>query len=602
MDFYRVLFVIVFFSVSSGFLGCAPKKKKIEEASSAVEAAYCNPTNVKISNPVVVTGTAQFQAYQASSSGLGNLSTYPVRFAEVILLDSAGNISQCTETNNSGAYSFSVEKPSVSTAYSIKINSRANNDKVKVSVLKDFNTKVYYSLSKNISISTTEGTSLIENITAGVSGEIEGGAFNILEQVLKTNEFLRNNSTTSSCTLCQAFTVAPKVTIYWKKGFTPGAYSGMPDSGLSFFDMYGALDPTPSLYILGGINGDVSSADTDHFDDSVIIHEYGHFLESKYSRTDSPGGSHNGNMIIDPRLAWSEGFANFLPSAVTGSTYYIDTIGNPDGITKANIFINLEYFDGNDGLSTKTQLGEGIYREVSVSRALLDYIDNSSDQVDNPNGGTLAEQSNLNFAYIWAALTNADYGLIQSKYHFRSIGLFNNLLKTILTDLNMTTELANFDVARKGEFQTDDLSEYGLPLTTQSSSTCVKTITPTVNIVNAQGFELPNLFLSADFFSFYHSGGSINLSLNYNSMNINKPTDLDLYLFTEDHVIDDPNYLVGSSSNFRNKESPVGTEMINLSNLAVGYYMIMVRVYTTSTYAGGAATYNLKIGDNYLCQ
>lgn len=583
-------------------MGCAPKKiKKTESVPVAVEKTYCNPKSVTINDPVVVTGTAQFQAYQATANGLGNLTTKPIRFAEVRLLNAAGSVIQCSQTDNLGTYSFQVEKPSDAATYSVEVTSRADSDMVKASILRDFETKDYYSINRSFSVLATAGTTTVESTVAGISGNIEGGAFNILEQILLTNEFLRNNTTTGSCSLCQTFTVAPKVTVYWKKGFTPAAYAGQPDTGLSFFDSYGDLDTTPSLYILGGINGDVDSADTDHFDNSVIIHEYGHFLDSKFSKSDSPGGSHNGNMIIDPRLAWSEGLCNFLPSAVTGATYYVDTMGTPNGTTRANIYLNLENFDGSDGIITKTQIGEGVYREVSVARSLYDYIDSNVDYIADVTSGTVAENSNLSFAYIWAAWTHLDYGIVNSSNHFRSVGHFNAALKNILTTLNLTTELNNFEVARKGEYQTDDTSEYGLELKTQSTVTCTRTLTPSKNLNNTLG-QYSNLFLSADFFGYYHPGGPLKLSLEYSPVDNVNPLDLDLYLFVEDYVVSDSKYLVGASDTFRNKESPTGTETINLTNLAAGYYMIMVKAYTTSTSSGGAGTYNLKVGDNYLCQ
>jgi hypothetical protein len=603
MDFYRVVYAILMVTLALDFMACAPKKKKVEAAVAITEEAFCTPTTAgALTNPVVITGTAQFQAYQASASGLGNPTIKPIRYAEVRLLDAVGNISQCGQTSNTGVYSFQVENPTASSNYTVQVNSRANNEMVKASILSDITTKAYYSITKSVTLTTTVGTANVEALTAGVTGNIEGGAFNILEQVLKTNEFLKNNTTTGSCSLCQGFTVVPKVTIYWKKGFNPYAYSGEPDTPLSFFDIAGALDATPSLYILGGINGDVDSSDTDQFDNSVIIHEYGHFLESKFSRSDNPGGSHSGNMIVDPRLAWSEGLCNFLPSAVTGSTYYIDTMGNPNGTTKANIYINVESLDGNDSIATKTQLGEGVYREISVSRALYDYIDGHADVVDNPSGGTTTENSNLSFAYIWAAWTHPDYGIGNAKNHFISMGHFNAALKNILTTLNLTTELSNFDVARKGEFQTDDTSEYALELKTPTSSSCAKTMTPAKSVTYFQSLTYPNLFLSSDFYTYYHVGGSLQLSLVYTPTDANNSPDLDLYLFTENYVLDDSSTLVGHADNYRNTESPTGTEAISLSSLAPGYYMIMVQAYTTTTFSGGSANYNLKIGDNYLCQ
>jgi hypothetical protein len=601
MDFNRELSILCFLSFSLLFSGCAPKKKKISEAVVVTEQTYCYPTNVVFSNPVVITGTAQFQAYRSTVNGLSNLSTNPIRYAEVKLLDSSGAVSQCTETNSLGVYTFQIEKPAAATTYNIQINSRADGNFVKASILKDFESKLFYTITGSFGVSQSSvGTVSVGPITAGITGDIEGGAFNILDQILKTNEFLKSNTTTASCSLCQGFTVAPKVTVYWKKGFTPAAYSGYPDSGLSFFDKDAALDPTPSLYILGGINGDVNYSDTDHFDNSVIIHEYGHFLESKYSKSDSPGGSHNGNMIIDPRLALSEGFANFLPSAVTGSTFYIDTVGNPSGTTRANIYINLEIQDGNDSIVTKSQLGEGIFREVSVSRALYDYIDGNVDSVDNPSGGTVGENSNLSFAYIWAAFTHPDYGIENARIHFRSMGHLNAALKNILTTLNLTTELSKFDVARKGEFQTDDTSKYGLELKTISASSCTMTISPVVSTTGMNSQEIPNLFLSSDFYVYYHSGGDLNLSLTYTPLNGNPP-DLDLFLYKDGFVIDDPNSVVAHSDKFRNAETPLNSETISEVGLAAGYYMIMVQAYTTTSYSGGPATYDLKTGGNYLC-
>jgi hypothetical protein len=132
------------------------------------------------------------------------------------------------------------------------------------------------------------------------------------------------------------------------------------------------------MYIMGGVNGD-TCADTDHFDNSVLVHEYGHFLEKDFGHSDSPGGSHNGNGIIDPRLAWSEGWANFFQSAVHGDRNYVDTTGNIScsSGTGVQIDLNLEIpQSGQDKMSPSTYLGEGVFREVSVSRVLWDTMEN----------------------------------------------------------------------------------------------------------------------------------------------------------------------------------------------------------------------------------
>ena len=127
------------------------------------------------------------------------------------------------------------------------------------------------------------------------------------------------------------------------------------------------------LYLLGGENGDVDFSDTDHFDNSVIIHEYGHFIEDIFGAPNSPGGSHNGNSVIDPRLAWSEGWADFFQAAVTGQPYYRDTKGNVNCSETDPTSCTGVLFDESIDVPTDDRpilLGEGNFHEFSVSRTL----------------------------------------------------------------------------------------------------------------------------------------------------------------------------------------------------------------------------------------
>ena len=56
----------------------------------------------------------------------------------------------------------------------------------------------------------------------------------------------------------------------------------------------------------------------------IFVHEAGHFIEHNVSRSDNPGGFHDGSPA-DPRLAWSEGYATWLATAVLDRDTYIDT-------------------------------------------------------------------------------------------------------------------------------------------------------------------------------------------------------------------------------------------------------------------------------------
>ncbi len=225
--------------------------------------------------------------------------------------------------------------------------------------------------------------------------------FNIMFDILIANEYVRRNIGKNGDTAGvpsanpNKWWVADKVTVYWKAGFNPYTYFGA-SSPLSFY-----VPGERKLYILGGSNGDVRRSDTDHFDDSVILHEYGHFLEDTYGHSESPGGSHNGNFIIDARLAWSEGWANFFQSAVlTGADafdnsalesrlptdkryqYYVDTYGyKGSGNAGVAIAFNL----GTEGTNaggyddvTGDLPGTGTFREVSISRTLYKSTRNTS--------------------------------------------------------------------------------------------------------------------------------------------------------------------------------------------------------------------------------
>jgi hypothetical protein len=609
------------------FVGCAPKKKNTSDnpTPSVPEEAYCLTVR-SIADGVTLTGSAEYQYLKPvypTGLTLDSVGNVPflgkIRHAEVRVKDSGGAIIQCGKTDNAGNYSVVVDRPGGSAIYTVEVASRGDNTSIKASILDKTSTKKPYVISATKTVSSTDTSVVVDNMVAPAtvtSGslftKIEGGAFNIFDEILNVNEFLRSNTTNSTCgATCTAFTVAPKVIVYWTKGFNPASYLGE-TSGLSFFDASASIDSTASLYILGGANGDVDSSDTDHFDDSVIIHEYGHFLEYTYWRTNSPGGFHNGNLIIDPRLAFSEGFANFLPAAVSSTSSYIDTIGSPYGTRQIGVYLDLENETGQyirDKIITTSPVGEGIYREVSVSRALYDYIDSASDSTYSSATTQAAETAQFSFAYIWLALTNASFGLKATDQHFVSMGHFNAALNTAISTVygSGAAEMTQFDSARLGEFQTKDRSEYAQVITA-STGPCVRTITPVMNRLISSAPSVPDesyyyhdLFASSDFYQITHSGGVLQIELAYTPSNAASPPDLDLYVYREAHSISDNADLVAVSDKYRADEKPSsGNESISI-NLAAGTYMVLISAATSSQYSGGSASYTLTTGGQSLC-
>lgn len=529
---------------------------------------------------------AQYQAREPSGSGLGAAgSAKPIRRAEVEIVNSSGSAVQCAETDATGAFSFVV--PQSSSALTIKVNSRSNNSHLLASVLDSPNSNTHYSLTTTVTPSSSQS---VGTITATVTGEILGGAFNILDQLLEANIYLRAEvaNCSSSFSGCTDFTVAPKSQVYWQKGYNPGTCVGA--GALSFY-----LPSHSRLFILGGEDGDTDSSDTDHFDNSIIIHEYGHFLEDVMFSSDSPGGSHNGNKVIDPRLAWSEGWGNFIQAAVRSQANYIDTLGNIDGSTAFIFNVTLE--SATTDVPTKT--GEGNFREFSVTRFLWDIIDTNSDTqfsaTDNISGG---------FAEVWAPLTKTTQGFRNSNAAFRDIGLMH-LGQSSLSAGDWT------DV-RAVERHRGDRQDYAqLVVASGSCSTFSRTLTP--------GYTASDTDPSADFVTnndFFHfkqtSTGSATFVLEYNSTP-SQTADLDLYIYDEDANLTSSADLVGYArtgiTSSQCSTSTTVTETVSVSSLPAGNYLIRVGLYPGSSNpcrpsngsSGPATSYQLKHNGTRLC-
>ena len=86
---------------------------------------------------------------------------------------------------------------------------------------------------------------------------------------------------------------------------------------------------TRSIYLFG------QSSDSDAYDDTVILHEFGHYVEFVHGASDNPTGPHGPNDCLVSQLSWSEGYATFLQNLVrdwkgfSRPDLYVDTTGQP---------------------------------------------------------------------------------------------------------------------------------------------------------------------------------------------------------------------------------------------------------------------------------
>ncbi len=545
---------------------------KSAPTNTVAETSYCT-TNATFSTSYTIEGNAYYRKRNFTVAGLGAISgNMAIRRAEVQVLNAAGAIVQCTETDASGYYTFDI--PDDGGTYTVKVLSRSYNTFNKVSVLGNPTTNIPYSITTTFVADTNKTlANLVAHADTSLDSTLRGGAFNILDQIYLANDYLLNNTSVG------AFTVDHKVQAYWTKGINPVTYfGGDPDSGVSFY-----IPGEDQLYILGGIDGDITTNDTDHFDNSVIIHEYGHFLEDNYSASDSPGGTHYGLFVIDPRLAWSEGFSTYFASRVTGDPIYRDTVGIGGGYGYYyDMENNLNEDNDPQDMPTAGQLGEGGFRELAVSRMLW---------------ATTDAPVSMPFSELWDAYV-VDF---KNTLPFREMSLFlkaqadnaGTNISSLLDDddKEMTASRAHYGV--RDNSGTANVA---------GAAACRWTIQASAKIpISGNVFDRSNQFYSNDFYYIYHGGGTLSVTLDYDVTGATA-VDLDLYIYKDAYSFGVGNDLL----TYSNKEKGVGVgeengfETISISAPA-GPYMINVMYYNDG--AGSPATvYNIDTAGNLICR
>lgn len=133
--------------------------------------------------------------------------------------------------------------------------------------------------------------------------------------------------------------------------------------------------------------------DTDEFDQHVIAHEFGHYIEHNFSRADNIGGSHGIGDKLDIRVAFGEGFGYAFAAIVlkdpVARDSFVDPQCNNKPTNQCSSVFNVESNppasgnNGNFGCSCS---------ESSVWSLLWDFYDGNADSNDNVA---------LGFAPLW---------------------------------------------------------------------------------------------------------------------------------------------------------------------------------------------------------
>lgn len=564
-------------------VGCS-KTVVMNRASSTPEEAYCSTVSTYSGSTTTASGSASYRKPTLDGSGLNVTTTVstPIRFAEVQVKSATGSVVQCTETDSSGNFSFIVPQGGTYTVY---VNSRGYNSTVQASVLNSPDENLYYSSTASFSASaaTISGISVV----ASATGETFAGAFNIFDDIVKANEFL--NTKVSDCstfiTGCIDFSVAPKIQAYWTPGFNPGSLFGS-SAGLSFY-----AQGTRKLYILGGSKTykdleDMKISDTDHFDDSVIIHEYGHFIEDMYAKTDSPGGSHDANSVTDPRLAWGEGWADFFSLIVPNNSTYVDTAGNDQGTPQ--YYFNQDLENNSPAKDVPATSGEGNFREFAITRSLWDAMDSGSE-----SGAGGVENIQAAFREFWFIFTGPFKNGTGSV--FRDFGLFMYLhqnysmapasatdLSTVFND-NDKRQLATRDNYAKDITSAQKVCSQNIIAVRGNGTTYGSYDSELYNPNSSSDNPYPkmNQFYSNDFYLINHPGGTLTVHLSYGPQSglLADVRDLDLWVYKEGYYFgDDSASNIAGVGRYDPVAALTNTESVSVTAPA-GYYLINVNYY-----------------------
>lgn len=580
---------------------------------------------------VTINGKAEFQARVPTlSTGLTpDTVTLPIPHAEFHVYSGSQRIQQ-GETESDGTFSFII--PDLNGSYSVKVFSRAANAYLNVSILDQINTNSPYSISRNFtlnnSVSSPHTVSLMAYAKTSEDPEILGGAFNIFYNVLQANEYIReelqrnnaNNGAPANID-SQNWFVAPKLKIYWKAGFNPYTYFTNEPGASSFY--LPSTDPNARMaFILGGSRGDTTSVDTDHFDDSVILHEYMHFLEDTYSNSSSIGGYHDGDAIIDPRLAWSEGLANYFQGAVqTGNEgfnrqsydgIYLDTAGS----RTFSFDLSLSGYDCSipDYAYSDPYTHSGIFRELSISRSLYKLTRAESASLIEPK--TVYENSQCTptqgmtsfphagfgggvpFYQIWKSLTGTGLpNTALSKFSLKNTvdhpisnaGVFTNLLSknTILSNKAMALlESENQPIAY----------DYYMPLLEVSPTTCEKTFKGAATENSANPFS--NQLINNHFYLVHKSSladSRIGFDITSPAPNLN----LDLMVYKKNYrYVEDSKWSERNSTLLGASRSTSNSEYLDTRSYNEEYLVVNVKVKALNQGPlPHNTTYQLRLGN-----
>jgi len=358
----------------------------------------CTPEPVAEGEGIKISGTITYDRVPVKTGNYGlisldynNIQKETGKYLIVKAIDENGVVLYQTTSNGSGKYAVYVPE---NTNIKLRVYARMYNEGAwDVSVVDNTNLKALYAIEGTLANSGSTPTVRDLHADSGWDGSgyaypRDAGPFAILDSI---------NGVMQKVTLAKPDIIFPQLTVNWSVNNV--ASGGERSLGQIVTSNY---DGENNLWILGDAN-----SDTDEYDDHIIIHEWGHFFEDKFSRSDSIGGPHSSGDALDIRVAFGEGFGNALSAIATDNPLYFDTSG----------------YNQSSGWAMDIESAQpenpGWFSEASIQRILYDLYDQKS---ENEQGDRLG----LGFKPIFDAMVKKE----RNTPAFTSIFSFIHALKS----------------------------------------------------------------------------------------------------------------------------------------------------------------------------
>ena len=328
---------------------------------------------------VTISGKVQYEFVppNANCNGLNYIGTLirPIRQATVQIINStSGAVIDEMPSNDAGDYSFSInanlsvflrvraelKRSGATSSWDVEVrdNTANTNSPIRTRPLFVLDGAAFNSgtvnMTRNLTATTGWTGASYKEARAAAPFSVLDTIYNVMKVVIAADPQVN----------------FPALDAYWSVNNSSATGTGVFSDDVANGDLGTSFYFGNGLYLLGKENDD-----TEEFDDHVVVHEWGHYFEDNFSRSDSVGGAHALGQSLEMRLAFGEGFATALSGIGLDDPAYCDT----SGAGQNNGFsIDIE----NDRFGV-----DGWYNEVSVLNLIYDLWDDSNDGADTGSIG-----------------------------------------------------------------------------------------------------------------------------------------------------------------------------------------------------------------------